>query len=88
MATDRPRFSISLDDETLERVERFRFEQQLSTRSKAIERLVWGGLASSGAGQESAPPLSGEALEIAAAFEAANSTSKEIARLALNVSRK
>lgn len=40
MATDRPRFSISLDDETFERVNRFQIEGAYTTRSKAVEALI------------------------------------------------
>lgn len=40
MATDRPRFSVSLDDETFERVNRFQIEGSFSTRSKAVEALI------------------------------------------------
>lgn len=40
MATDRPRFSVSLDDETFERVNRFQIEGAYTTRSKAVEALI------------------------------------------------
>lgn len=40
MATDRPRFTVSLDDETFNRVKRFQADGAYSTRSKAIEALI------------------------------------------------
>ena len=40
MATDRPRFSVSLDNETFERVNRFQIEGSFTTRSKAVEALI------------------------------------------------
>lgn len=44
MATDRPRFSISLDDDTFDRVEQYQADGNFSTRSKAVEALIWRGL--------------------------------------------
>ena len=44
MATDRPRFSISLDDDTFDRVEQYQADGNYSTRSKAVESLIWRGL--------------------------------------------
>lgn len=44
MATDRPRFTISMDTETLKRVEDYRYSRRISTQSKAILELVVEGL--------------------------------------------
>lgn len=44
MATERPRFSVSLDDETFSRVEDYRINGNYSTRSKAVEALIMDGL--------------------------------------------
>lgn len=44
MATTRPRFTLSLSNETLEAVENFRFEHRFSTRNQAIEELIRLGL--------------------------------------------
>lgn len=45
MATDKPRFSISMDEETLKEVEDYRYKNRISTQSKAIVSLVKIGLA-------------------------------------------
>ena len=44
MATERPRFSVSLDDDTFSRVEDYRINGNYSTRSKAVEALIMDGL--------------------------------------------
>lgn len=46
MATDLPRFTITLPDEMYARVSRFQQAQNIKTQSKAIQRLVALGLAS------------------------------------------
>lgn len=88
MATDRPRFSISLDDETFERVERYQESKQFSTRSKAVEALIWEGLEAFGVQsepKEKAPPISDEALRVAIEYDSAGDTDREIVRLALGI---
>ena len=52
MATDKPRFTITLDDEMLDRVEQFQEESHFATRSKAIQKIILHGLeqVESGAG--------------------------------------
>ena len=40
MATDRPRYTVSLDQELFEEVENFRFENRYPTRSKATVELI------------------------------------------------
>lgn len=42
--TEKPRFSITLDDELLDKVEDFRHEKRISTRSQAIVKLIEMGL--------------------------------------------
>ena len=44
MATDKPRFSITVDEDTLDRVDTYRDENGISTQSKAIVQLVKKGL--------------------------------------------
>lgn len=38
--TDKPRFSITLDEPLFNRLERYRFENKFSTRSKAAVHLI------------------------------------------------
>ncbi|MCL2697767.1 MAG: hypothetical protein FWE74_06775 [Oscillospiraceae bacterium] len=44
MATDKPRYSITLDDELFEQVENFRFENRFQTRNQATVELIRLGL--------------------------------------------
>lgn len=44
MATDKPRYSITLDDEMFKEVEDFRFENRYQTRNKATIELIRLGL--------------------------------------------
>lgn len=44
MATDKPRYSITLDDEMFREVEDFRFENRYQTRNKATIELIRLGL--------------------------------------------
>lgn len=46
MATDKPRFSITLDYDTMDSVMKYKDEKKLSTQSKAIQRLIEIGLES------------------------------------------
>lgn len=40
MATDKPRFTITLDEDTLEQVIDYKDQNKLSTQSKAIQKLI------------------------------------------------
>ena len=44
MATDLHRYSISLDDDTFDKVENFRYEERFPTRSSATLELIKLGL--------------------------------------------
>ena len=44
MATDKPRFTLTIPDEILARVERYQTARKLKTKSKAIQRLIEIGL--------------------------------------------
>lgn len=44
MATNRPRYTVSLDPELFERVETYRFENRFQTRSEATVELIKLGL--------------------------------------------
>lgn len=44
MATDRARYTVSLDDELFNKVEDFRFEHRYQTRSEATVELIRLGL--------------------------------------------
>lgn len=46
MATDRPRYTVSVDNELFQQIEDFRFEHRFQTRSEATVELIRLGLAS------------------------------------------
>lgn len=50
MATDKPRFSLTIPDDVLTKVEQYQAKQKLSTKSKAIHRLIEIGLSESADG--------------------------------------
>lgn len=46
MATDRPRYTVSVDNELFQQIEDFRFERRFQTRSEATVELIQLGLES------------------------------------------
>ena len=44
MATNRPRYTVSVDEELFEQIENFRFENRFQTRSEATVELIRRGL--------------------------------------------
>lgn len=44
MATEKPRFSITVDEETLQQIEDFRFEKRFPNRNQATIELIKMGL--------------------------------------------
>lgn len=46
MATDKPRYTVSVDKELFQRIEDFRFEHRYQTRSEATVELIRLGLES------------------------------------------
>lgn len=44
MATDRPRYTVSVDNEMFQEIENFRFEKRFQTRSEATAELIRLGL--------------------------------------------
>ncbi len=44
MPTDKPKILLTIDKDLLEKVEDFRFENRINTRSEAIRRLLKEGL--------------------------------------------
>ena len=59
MATTRPRYTVSVDDELFERIEDFRFANRYQTRSEATVELIRLGLEA--AEQKKADPKEKEA---------------------------
>ena len=46
MPTEKPRYSITVDDKTLEQIDNFRFENRYASRSQATVELIRLGLKS------------------------------------------
>ena len=44
MATDKPRYTVSVDNDLFQRIEDFRFEHRFQTRSEATVELIRLGL--------------------------------------------
>lgn len=55
MATNRARYTVSVDDEMFQRIEDFRFEHRFQTRSEATVELIRLGLAALDAEQKKHP---------------------------------
>ena len=55
MATNRARYTVSVDDEMFQRIEDFRFERRFQTRSEATVELIRLGLAALDAEQKKPP---------------------------------
>lgn len=55
MATNRARYTVSVDDKMFQQIEDFRFERRFQTRSEATVELIRLGLAALEAGQGTRP---------------------------------
>ena len=67
MATDKPRFSITLDEPLLKRIDAYQLEHSFSTKSRAIQSLLEIGLndmVSSGELKKESPSISEEDQEL------------------------
>lgn len=71
MATEKPRFSVTFSDESFEKIQEYKKEQNLSTQSKAVAQLValaLDTLEESG-DINTAPSLSDEAMKVARDYQ-------------------
>lgn len=85
MSTDKPRFSITIDDDTLERVYDYKRKNKISTQSKAIASLVESALSDleeEGVLQKNkkAPLYSSEALQLARDYDRLDSRGQKLLR--------
>ena len=71
MATEKPRFSITMDSELLSQVEDYQYKNRFKSQSKAIIDLVRAGLGElpEDLDNEKAPLYSSEAMEVAKTFD-------------------
>jgi len=87
MATDKPRFSVTMEPKMLEKVEDFQHENRMKSQSKAITELVRRGLAeleNSAKNAENAPSDVDEASEIAEKYRKLDSHGKGAVRAILD----
>ena len=84
MATEKPRFSITIEPRMLEQVEEFQYENKMKSQSRAIIELVRRGLAEMDPNDESGKvvelPPSSAALQLAKDFEKLDSHGKAVLR--------
>ena len=82
MATDKARYTISLSDEELDIVNKFRFKSGINSQSKAIIELMKERISTLGISQEkeSASPYSGEALKLAKDYDGLDNWGKQAVR--------
>ncbi|WP_293009566.1 MULTISPECIES: S24 family peptidase [unclassified Oscillibacter] len=82
MATEKPRFSVTLEDTLLRRVDDYQFSYRFPTRSKAVVDLVRRGLAEleNETESKSASPYSGEAQKLAKDYDSLDNWGKQAVR--------
>lgn len=85
MSTDRPRYTVSVDDELLQEIEDFQFANRYKTRSSATVELIRLGIQrllqeQTEAAQENAPVLSPDEQTLIETYRTLNAEGKEKAR--------
>ena len=85
MATDKPRFSVTMDEDLFRQVEDYRYKNQFNTQSKAIIALVRNGLAElvdqgPVIDSKNAPSLSDEALQVARDYQGLDKWGRRVVR--------
>ena len=82
MATEKPRFSVTIDEETLDRVDEYKYKNKISTQSKAIVKLVQMGLNELGieTNKKKTPLYSSEALRVAKDYDGLDRWGKQVVR--------
>ena len=71
MATDKPRFSVTFTDESFQKIQEYKDENNLSTQSKAVAQLVEIAIneLEKSDDMKKAPLCSSEAMEVAKTFD-------------------
>lgn len=88
MATEKPRFTITLEPETFDQVLNFKKINGIATQSGAIQRLVERGIqdlisSNNLTSTKKAPSVSDEAMCVAAAYDRADDRAKQVVDLTL-----
>lgn len=63
MATERPRYTVSVDNEMFQQIEDFRFERRFNTRSEATVELIRLGLKALNQEQQATSEIDGPSLK-------------------------
>lgn len=97
MATDKPRFTITLSEDLYEKVNKYQHDKKFSTQTKAIVDLIERGAKSLGLVMDCtryqselnkiAPSVSDEAMEVAEAYISADSGIKRSVRKLLDLDK-
>ena len=89
MATDKPRFSITLDPEMLNDVLKYKESNRLSTQSKAIQRLVEIGIRDAQQNVSApAPALSPDEAQLVDDYRALNKEGREYIRQTMAMAKR
>lgn len=87
MATDKPRFTITIDPDTLEKIDNYRYSNRIKTQSKAILELIKRGLKQLEQDKithKKAPSLSDGAIQIAQHYEKLDEHGQRITKLVVS----
>ena len=87
MATDKPRFTITMDEDTLDLVDAYKYKNKINTQSKAIIRLVRKGLeeiSEKSGSKKASAMLSEEALRVARDYSSLDRWGKQTVRSVLD----
>lgn len=89
MATEKPRFSVTFTDESFNKIQKYQKENNISTQSKAVARLVEIAINDIEAtlGTKKAPLYSSEAERLAQDYDSLDDHGKRIVRLVVNEER-
>lgn len=80
MATDKPRFTITLDPSTLDRVLEYKDENGISTQSKAIQKLIEIGIADMLPYSSRSYPLSSDEKKLVEDYQSLSKEGKQYIR--------
>lgn len=72
MPTEKPRVTFTVSKETLSKIDDYRFSSKAKNQSQAIISLLERALDDFAPENEKAPPVSGEAMEVAEAYDDAD----------------
>ena len=89
MATDKPRFSVTFTDESFQKIQEYKDENNLSTQSKAVAQLVEIAIneLEKSDDMKIAPLYSSEAMEVAKTFDQLDGHGRGAVKAILDLTR-